>query len=124
MTDLGTLGGDSTGLALDDSGVVVGSYYDLATRSRRTFIHVEGTMHDLEGLVVAGLDGATLFEATGINSRGQIVANGCRQTVCLAYLLNPLAPASVSVDAAWALALAAAVLAWYAGRSLGARRAA
>ena len=84
MTDLGTLGGDSTGLALDDSGVVVGSYYDLATRSRRTFIHVEGTMHDLEGLVVAGLDGATLFEATGINSRGQIVANGCRQTVCLA----------------------------------------
>jgi probable HAF family extracellular repeat protein len=93
MHDLGTLGGEvSTGRGVSGSGEVVG----LSTAGWgglwRAFLYSGGTMYDLNSLVVSGLDGATLMEATGINDRGQIVANTCTHTQngCTAFRLDPV----------------------------------
>ena len=93
MKDLGTLGGTGSSVrGMNGSGEVVG----LATAGwgglPRAFLYSGGTMYDLNSLVVSGLNGATLAEATGINDRGQIVANTCQYAPmgCTAFRLDPV----------------------------------
>jgi probable HAF family extracellular repeat protein len=75
MTDLHTLGGnESQADAIDGSGLIVGWSRD-AGGERHAFLWVSGRMVDLNSLVSVG-PGVWLEEATGINSAGQIVANG------------------------------------------------
>lgn len=104
IVDLGTLPGSdahamSFGQSIDDAGVVVGTATYGPGGGFVAFIHDGTAMADLNRLVVAGLGGATLTEATGINNRGQIVANDCSQgsgmprtTVgsCRAFRLDPI----------------------------------
>jgi probable HAF family extracellular repeat protein len=75
MTDLGTLGGrDSLGSAINDQGVVVGSSLTSASVNHG-FIEQHGRMVDLNSLIPSG-SGLVITAATGINDRGQIVAEG------------------------------------------------
>ena len=73
MSDLGTLPGDfgSLASAINDQGQVVGTSFD-ASGNLRGFIWQNGTMTDLNTLSAAGSP-LFLLQATGINSRGQIV---------------------------------------------------
>jgi probable HAF family extracellular repeat protein len=129
MHDLGTLGGlSSFGYGINDDGWVVGSSFsDDSAREPRAFLYSGATMHDLNSLVVSGLAGMTLIEATDINASGQIVANACDAPgVCHAYRLDPLpAPAPVptlsdrTLTAAVILLIAAGALRL---RSIGNRR--
>jgi probable HAF family extracellular repeat protein len=68
MTDLGVLFDSSVGEAINNFGVVVG------TSSSRAFIYSGGTMRDLNTLIPP--NSGTMFEATGINDKGQIVCIG------------------------------------------------
>lgn len=93
MHDLGTLGGTvSSARGINGSGEVVGLATSGWGELPRAFLYSGGIMYDLNSLVVSGLNGATLAEATGINDRGQIVANTCQYapTGCTAFRLDPV----------------------------------
>jgi probable HAF family extracellular repeat protein len=81
------------GEGINDSEQVTGTS-DIAVNDVHAFLYSGGTMLDLNLLVVAGLDGATLIDAQGINNVGQIVALGCTPTHCRAFRLDPLANAA------------------------------
>ena len=93
MLDLGTLGGrESLGMAINIRGQVTGyssSAPPSVDASHYAFLYTDGAMHDLNALVVSGLADFTLFEAAGINNRGQIAANGCNDQLCVAFRLEP-----------------------------------
>jgi probable HAF family extracellular repeat protein len=92
MRDLGTLGGpESGGLAINVRGDVVGySYVD--KNSWEAFLYTDGSMYNLNSLVTSGLDGFKLYEARGINDRGQIAATGLSADgQILAFRLDPVA---------------------------------
>jgi len=99
MGDLGSLGsGPSYASALNSHGHIVGS--SGFAPEDRAVLYWQGTTYDLNSLVVAGLNGATLTQATGVNASGQIVANDCTGAGqieggppgrgCRAYRLDPL----------------------------------
>jgi probable HAF family extracellular repeat protein len=83
MTDLGVLFDSSVGEAMNNFGVVVG------TSSSRAFIYSGGKMQDLNTLIPP--NSGTMFEATGINDKGQIVCNGTNASGYggHAFLLTP-----------------------------------
>jgi probable HAF family extracellular repeat protein len=87
--DLGTLGGqNSYGFGVNASGQVVGGS-DTVGNGQHAFLYSDGTMYDLN-LLVAGLAGTLLTNATAINDTGQIVANGCSQSlICQTFRLDP-----------------------------------
>lgn len=91
MIDLGTLGGSESGAGgINALGQVVG-WSDLAgDDDYHAFLYSGGAMVDLNSLIDPN-SGWTLFDATGINDRGQIVGGG---TNALgeghAYLLTPV----------------------------------
>lgn len=131
MIDLGTLGGlSSAGLGINRHGEVVGTAQD-NNQADRAFPYADGTLYDLNSLVVSGLPStAILVQAAGINDRGQIVANA----FCLGigvgcgaggYRLDPVAtpPAPIFVPTLsnWAL-VAIAILLLGAGLLLCRRR--
>jgi probable HAF family extracellular repeat protein len=99
MQDLGTLGGTaSSGQGINGSGEAVGLSTASVGGPPRAILYSRGTMYDLNLLVVSGLGGATLVEATAINDSGQIVANTCQHAGpgCAAFRLDPIAgPATV-----------------------------
>ena len=101
LTDLGTLGGQSSyGFGINASGQVVGGA-DTAGNGQHAFLYSDGTMYDLN-LLVTGLAGTLLTNAPAINDSGQIVANGCSESlICQAFRLDPspAAPPSVKVAA-------------------------
>ena len=101
MRDLGTLGGtNSYGFGVNASGQVVGGS-DLVGNGQRAFLYSDGIMYDLN-LLVTGLAGTLLTNATAINDSGQIVANGCSQSlICQTFRLDPLpaSPPVVKVEA-------------------------
>jgi probable HAF family extracellular repeat protein len=92
MQDLGTLPGDVSSLAkgINDKGQVVGQSCDVDGNCR-AFLWQNGVMTDLNTLVPG--DGSTLFlfEAFGINSRGQFTAIGfdANSGDCCAFLATP-----------------------------------
>jgi probable HAF family extracellular repeat protein len=89
MMDLGTLGGQSSeALDINSNGVVVGWAETTIANRRHAFITgPDGNgMTDLNSLVELQ-NGTFLADATGINDRGQIIANASDGH---AYLLTPL----------------------------------
>jgi probable HAF family extracellular repeat protein len=101
MQDLGTLGGTySYGFGVNASGQVVGGA-DLTGDVQHAFLYSGGVMYDLNA-IVAGLAGTLLTIATAINDAGQIVANGCSESlICQAFRLDPspAAPPPMKVEA-------------------------
>jgi probable HAF family extracellular repeat protein len=79
-TDLGTLGGTcSTALAISNDGKVVGSSQVAPGSTATHAFFYNGSLQDLNSLIPASdplKATTTLTEARGINSSGQIVANG------------------------------------------------
>jgi probable HAF family extracellular repeat protein len=80
MKSLGGLGGTAgSGLAIDANGTVVG-YATTASGASHAFATIDGKVHDLNALIVAGdplKPFVTLTSATGISgTTGAIVANG------------------------------------------------
>jgi probable HAF family extracellular repeat protein len=76
MTDLGTIAGANSttwGLAINDSGVIVG--YSSFQATYHAFVYSGGKMRDLNKLIPAG-SGWLLLQAFGINNAGQIVGTG------------------------------------------------
>ncbi len=73
MQDLGTLGGDnSEAYGINASGLVVGSAAN-ASQEYRAFLWMNGTMHDLNELVVNPPPEEMLWRAWAINDHGWIV---------------------------------------------------
>jgi probable HAF family extracellular repeat protein len=92
MTDLGALGDwASYPYDINAVGQVVGRSYVKFENypNERAFIFTGGAMYNLNDLVVAGLDGAILTDAIGINDSGQIIANACIG-YCKAFRLDPV----------------------------------
>jgi probable HAF family extracellular repeat protein len=86
MRDLGTLGGlYSVGSSINDLGQVTG-YFGTGFADH-AFLYSDGQMRDLNNLIDPAL-GVTLGYATGINDKGQIVANDILSGH--AYLLTPV----------------------------------
>jgi probable HAF family extracellular repeat protein len=89
--DLGTFGGNlSAALGIDNFGQVVG-FSNLSTAGviYHAFLYSGHVMHDLNHLIPAG-SGWELSSAMGINSKGQIAANGGRNGSGRALLLTPI----------------------------------
>jgi probable HAF family extracellular repeat protein len=113
MIDLGTLGGlSSTGYAINNSDEVVGTSTTANGRSD-AFLYSKGTMFDLNSLISRTdplHDAIWLGEATGINNRGQIVADGYYTSGPLsgeshAFLLNPAPLQGTPLPPAWTMML-------------------
>jgi len=77
MTNLGTLAGDDCSVAnnVNSGGQVVGSSFPCAGGPSRGFLWQSGSIFDLNAYVPAGSD-LTLSEATFVNDRGEITAQG------------------------------------------------
>jgi probable HAF family extracellular repeat protein len=87
--DLGTLGAESYGMAINDLGQVVG--YSFTTRDHtvvHAFLFSGSLMYDLNNLIPAGF-GWDLQQAFGINDVGQIVGIGAHSGVDRPFLLTP-----------------------------------
>lgn len=88
MRDLGTLGGStSVADAINDRGQVVGTSRD-ARGFPQAFVWSGGVMQNLNDLVPP-ISGGFLWEARGINDRGQIAAYGLVDANFHAFLLTP-----------------------------------
>ena len=89
LKDLGTISGSNStvwGLAINDSGVVVGQSTFAGTY--HAFVFSAGKMKDLNKMIPAG-SGWVLTEANGINASGQITGMGMHNGQEHAYLLTP-----------------------------------
>ena len=83
MTDLGTFGLDPMGEAINNNGVIVGQ------SGNGAWTWSNGTFQNLNNLIPP-VSGFTLDNATAINDKGQIVANGKNSTRQEhAFLLTP-----------------------------------
>jgi len=89
--DLGTLPGDSasSAMGIDNFGQVVGFSALRGYDFYRAFLYSGHVMHDLNRLIPAG-SGWEVSAAVGINSKGQIAANGVRNGSGRALLLTPI----------------------------------
>jgi probable HAF family extracellular repeat protein len=89
MTDLGTLPGtlpSSTGSGINSQGQVVG-YSQSNSGATRAFLYSDGHMRDLNSMIPPN-SGWTLYEAKGINDRGEITGLGSIHGEGRAYLLT------------------------------------
>ena len=94
MTDLGAYNIDTVGEAINSAGVLVGQTYGVDGSGNpfyHAFIYTGGAFQDLNNLIPAG-SGWELTDATAINDKGQIAANGYSATTgkTHAFLLNPM----------------------------------
>ncbi len=94
VTDLGSLGGDSSeAQAINSKGQVVGTSdlvgADPASSTAHAFLWQDGKMVDLNSLIPAG-SGWVLREACGINAADQIVGDGDFKGRTRAFLLTPI----------------------------------
>ena len=100
MIDLGTLGGNNSwAWAINDAGVIVGKA-ELVDGSTHGFAWVDGTMHDLDGLLIPDIDVA-IVNARDISNDGSIAAVGAYPDgVKRPYLLTPMPsnPADINGD--------------------------
>lgn len=95
IQDLGMLDSliNTNAAALNNQDWIVGESYNSLTRS--AFLYAEGTLYDLNNLVVSGLGSSRLVSATGINDFGQIVAVGDNGSAYLLSLTTPIPEPSV-----------------------------
>ena len=79
-TELGSLGGQSTALGINESGQIVGtsalSSASVGNNPYHGFIFANGHLTDLNTLAPPSETGWTILRAEGINNAGQIVAVG------------------------------------------------
>ena len=89
ISDLGTLPGlpSSIAYAQNGTGQIVGTSDDRTEPTARAFLHVGGTMIDLNDLIAPG-SGWTLQEARGINASGQVAGWGTFSGQRRAFLMN------------------------------------
>jgi len=89
MVDLGSLGGSASwGLALNNSGTVVG-FATTRVNDYHAFVSFNGAaMQDLNKLIPRR-SGWVLGQANGINDAGQIVGYGTTHGQTHAFLLTP-----------------------------------
>jgi probable HAF family extracellular repeat protein len=73
--DLGTLGGASFAMGINDEGIICGYFID-ARNQQRACVWIAGQMYDLNALMGNGSAGWRLLIATGVNAQGQIVGQG------------------------------------------------
>jgi probable HAF family extracellular repeat protein len=103
MTNIDTLdSGNSTGLAINDNGVVVGVVnIPIGSGNTHAFVFMGGSMMDLNTLIPAG-SGLTLMQANGINDAGEIVGDAQSNSdgSVHAFLLTPVAPQITSISPA------------------------
>jgi probable HAF family extracellular repeat protein len=89
VRDIGTLGGELSGMScLNDAGQVVGDA-DTASGTRRPYLYENGAMVDLNTLIPSNT-GWILTSAYGINNSGQIVGVGQFNGESRGFLLNPI----------------------------------
>ena len=75
MTDLGTLGKDSSAFGINAAGEVVGQFHTVAGPAHAFVTGPNGVgMTDLNSLV--SVPGVVLTDAVGINNHGQVAAIG------------------------------------------------
>jgi probable HAF family extracellular repeat protein len=113
LTELGTLGGDTHAADINDLGQVVGWSSLLGEGDyggRRAFLYQDGEMIDLNDLLPPETSW-TLYEATAINDRGQILGSMADGDVARPFLLSP----TTVPEPAPVLVLGAAIALW--GRS-------
>lgn len=91
MSDLGTLGGDTSyAYGINNSGVVVGCSEIASSAFTHAFIYSDGRMTDLHSLTDAN-SGWILEYAKAINDQGMIVGQGLNPSGQIrAFLLTPL----------------------------------
>lgn len=100
MTDLGTLGGGySSGMGINSFGQVTG-YSNTVNGSTHAFVTNNGTMSDLNALLVTSVTGWELYSASGINDVGQITGYGVHNGLTRAFLLTPVSAVPVP-SAVW-----------------------
>lgn len=88
VVSLGTLGGSSYAMDINDSGQIVGSSYSVD--SLKAFVYSGGIMSNLNNLIDQTA-GVTLLEAHLINNAGVIAAAGRHGNLIeYAYLLTPI----------------------------------
>src|SRR5207245_8849479 len=89
MVDLGSLGGSSScGLAINNSGAVVG-FATTRANEYHAFVSINGgRMQDLNRLIPRN-SGWVLGQANGINDAGQIVGYGTIHGHTHTFLLTP-----------------------------------
>jgi probable HAF family extracellular repeat protein len=105
MADRGTLGGLSFGEAIHDAGQVVGESYYVPAGSFHAFLSSNGQRKDLNDWIDSQL-AIMLFNATGINNKGQIVAGGPSQPGFHGFLLTPVPePSTLALCGVAALAV-------------------
>ncbi|MDQ6675805.1 MAG: hypothetical protein M3Z09_00750 [Acidobacteriota bacterium] len=114
MTDLDPSGsyGSSDGLAINNSGQVVGNFYSPSISFQsQAFVYRSGQILDLNNIIDPTL-GLNLTNATAVNDRGQIVANAYSNdvTTSRAYLLTPIPDATVPEPGTLAVCAAALLL--------------
>ncbi|HEY2385457.1 MAG TPA: choice-of-anchor D domain-containing protein [Candidatus Binatia bacterium] len=83
----GFINGFAPGVAINDTGVVVGGCNDASANSRAV-IWVDGQIQDLNSLVPSG-SGWVLQYATGINGNGDIVGTGTLNGSAAAFYIAP-----------------------------------
>jgi probable HAF family extracellular repeat protein len=89
LKDLGTFAGNTStvwGVAINDSGVVVGKSTFGGTY--HAYVYSNGKIKDLNNLIPTG-SGWVLIDARGINTAGQIVGMGTQNGQEHAYMLTP-----------------------------------
>ena len=93
MRPLGNLPGHfySMPLVINNFGDIVGHSSDASFDERRAFLYANGAIHDLNDLIPRH-SGWFLFEANGINDRGEIVGTGIYRERRRAFLLKPIHP--------------------------------
>jgi probable HAF family extracellular repeat protein len=93
--DLGTLGGtNSFGYGINSSGAVTGMSQLAGDESEAPFLYIDGTIYDLNDLLLPGLDITGLRVDSGgnsINDLGQIAAFGYIGENLHAFRLDPVA---------------------------------
>lgn len=77
MQDLGTInGGNTTGVAINNSGLIVGNVVNNYGAILGAFVDWNGTMWDFGSLIKSGGSGWSDFVITGVNDSGTIVGWG------------------------------------------------
>lgn len=90
MTDLGTLGGSfSSAFDINNAGDIVGWTDVEGHDGRLAFLYSGGRMRTLDSLV-CGDSSVSFGMAYAINDAGQVLASGCGEQACGAYLLTPI----------------------------------